>query len=59
MAQLVKNPPALRETWVLSLDWKGYPLQYSDLQNLVRNTGFICVYATEGSAKDLAYLFDH
>ena len=22
MAQLVKNPPAMRETWVRSLDWE-------------------------------------
>ena len=40
MAQLIKNPPAMRETWVQSLDWeeplekgKGYPLQYSGLEN--------------------------
>ena len=40
MAQLVKNPPAMRETWFLSLDWEdspvegeGYPLQYSGLEN--------------------------
>ena len=40
MAQLVKNPPAMRETWVLSLGWEdspgegeGYPLQYSGLEN--------------------------
>ena len=40
MAQLVKNPPAMQETWVLPLDWedppgegKGYPLQYSGLEN--------------------------
>ena len=40
MAQLVKNPPAMRETWVRSLGWedpmekgKGYPLQYSNLEN--------------------------
>ena len=39
-AQLVKNPPALRETWVRSLGWedspeegKGYPLQCSGLEN--------------------------
>ena len=38
-AQLVKNPPAMRETWVRSLGWedpgegKGYPLQYSGLEN--------------------------
>ena len=39
MAQLVKNPPTMRETWVQSLGWedpgegKGYPLQYSGLEN--------------------------
>ena len=39
MAQLVKNLPAMRETWVQFLDWddlleKGnYPLQYSGLEN--------------------------
>ena len=40
VARLVKNPPALRETWVQSLGWedppgegKGYPLQYSGLEN--------------------------
>ena len=39
MAQLVKNPPALRETWVQSLGWED-PLekgkdthQYSGLEN--------------------------
>ena len=38
--QLVKNPPAMWETCVCSLGWedplekgKGYPLQYSGLQN--------------------------
>ena len=39
MAQLVKNPPAMQETWVRSLGWedplgkKGYTLQYSGLEN--------------------------
>ena len=40
VAQLVKNPPAMQETWVRSLDWedplgegKGYPTQYSGLEN--------------------------
>ena len=39
-AQLVKNLPAMRETWVRSLGWedspgegKGYTLQYSGLEN--------------------------
>ena len=41
VAQLVKNPPAMWETWVRSLGWedrspgeeKGYPLPYSGLEN--------------------------
>ena len=40
VAQLVKNPLAMWETWVRSLGWedsagkgKGYPLQYSGLEN--------------------------
>ena len=39
VAQLVKNQPAMRETWVQSLGWEdplegnGYPLQYSGLKN--------------------------
>ena len=40
VAQLVKNPPAMRETWVRSLGWedplekgKAYPLQNSVLEN--------------------------
>ena len=40
VAPLVENPPAVRETWVRSLDWedplekeKSYPLQYSALDN--------------------------
>ena len=35
MSQLVKNLPAVWEIWVRSLGWegKGYPLQYSGLEN--------------------------
>ena len=40
VAQLVKNPPVMKETWVGSLGWgdsprerKGYQLQYSGLKN--------------------------
>ena len=40
VAQMVKNPPAMRETWVQPLGWedplekgKGYPLKYSGLEN--------------------------
>ena len=39
-SKMIKNPPAMRETWVLSLGWEdplekgtGYPLQYSCLEN--------------------------
>ena len=44
MAQLVKNLPAMQETWVQSLGWedpleKGkaahFPLQYSHLENSI------------------------
>ena len=41
MAQLVKNTPAMRETWVQFLSWedplegKSYPLQYSGLENFM------------------------
>ena len=40
VAQTVKNPPAMQETWVQSLGWEdppggghGNPLQYSCLEN--------------------------
>ena len=39
MAQLVKNLPAMQETWVPSLGWEdseegnGYPLQYAGLES--------------------------
>ena len=40
VAQLVKNPPAMRETWIQSLGWEdppgegnGYPLQFSGPEN--------------------------
>ena len=40
MAQLVKNLPAMQETWIRSLGWedalekeKDYPPQYSGLEN--------------------------
>ena len=40
VAQLVKNPPAVRETWVRPLGWedplekgKATPLQYTGLEN--------------------------
>ena len=44
IAELVKNLPAMWETWVQSLGWedfpgegKGYPLQYSGLENSMDN----------------------
>ena len=50
VAQLVKNPPAIREIWVRSLGWdespgveKGYPLQYSDLEHSMD-----CIYSPWG-----------
>ena len=45
VAQLVKNPPAMQETWIQSLAWvdplekgKDYPLQYSCLENSMDDT---------------------
>ena len=42
VAQLVKNPPAMQDTWIRSLAWedppgegKGYPLLYSGLENSI------------------------
>ena len=36
VAQLVKNPPAMWEAWVPSPgEGKGYPLQYSGLENSI------------------------
>ena len=49
MAQLVKNPPAMWETWVRSLGWedspgegKGYPLQYAGLDNSIDHGPWGC-----------------
>ena len=51
VAQLVRNPPAMWETWVRSLGWedplgegKGYPLQYSGLENSMN-----CIVSPLGS----------
>ena len=46
MAQLVKNLPAVRETWVRSLGWEDplekekatHSIQYSDLENSMDHT---------------------
>ena len=36
---MVKNPPAVQETWLQSLGWEdpwiGYPLQYSGLEKSI------------------------
>ena len=46
VAQLVKKPLAMWETWVQSLGWDGplvkgkaYPLQYSGLENSMEHNG--------------------
>ena len=56
VAQLVKNPLAMWETWVQSLGWedspgevKGYPLQYCGLENSMD-----CIM--HGVAKSLTWL---
>ena len=56
VAQLVKNPPAMRKTWVWSLGWedalekgKANPLQYSGLQDPMD-------YTVHGVAKSQAQL---
>ena len=33
IAQLIKNLPAMQETWVQPWRREGYPLQYSGLEN--------------------------
>ena len=58
VAQLVKNPPAMREAWVRFLGWEdspgggnGCPLQYSSLENSMD-----CI--VHGVAKSLTRLSD-
>ena len=58
VAQLEKNMPAMRETWVQSLGWedpleegKGYPLQYFGLENSMD-------YIVHGVAKSQTQLSD-
>ena len=53
VAQLIKNLPTVRETWVRSLGWEDppeegepYPLQYSGLENSMD-----CIVAIRGGAK--------
>ena len=68
VAQTVKNLPAVWETWVRSLGWedspeeeKGYPLQYSGLENSMdcivhgvspcQNTGVGSLSLLQGSSQ--------
>ena len=58
VAHLVKNLPAMQETWVWSLfwedpleKWKGHPLQYSGLENSME-----CI--VHGIAKGRTWLSD-
>ena len=52
MAQLVKNLPAIQETWVRSLgEGNGYPLQYSGLENSMDHQESACQCRKHG--------FDH
>ena len=39
VAQLVKNPPAMRETWVQSLGWED-PLPWNHTEQLSLQSGF-------------------
>ena len=63
LAQTVKNPPAMRETWVQSLGWEdrleediGYPLQYSCLEiHMDREAWWATVH---GVAKSQTWLRD-
>ena len=54
VAQLVKNLPAMQETWVQPLGWedplqKGYPLQDSGLEN---STGYTVHGVTESETTE-------
>ena len=58
VAQLVKNPAAMQETWVQSLGWEdplekgnGYSLQYCGLENFMD-------YIVHGVAKNRTQLSD-
>ena len=60
VAQMLKNPPAMWETWVRSLSWeespgegKGYPRQYSGLENSMNRGAWTnslqnCFWQNEG-----------
>ena len=55
VAQMVKNPPAMQETWVRSLSWEdpekgiaSYPLQYSCLENSMGRGALWATYSPWG-----------
>ena len=65
MAQLVKNLPAVQETWVQSLgldrspeEVKGHPLQYSGLENSVNSIAH-GVYKKLNMNEQLSLSFDY
>ena len=56
---MVKNLPAMRETWVqsLGLEGSGNPLQYSRLENSVdRGTWWITVHGVPKNWTQLSHL---
>ena len=55
MAQLVKNPPAMRETWVRSLGWK-IPRRGRDRLPTLVFLGFLCGSAGKESACNMGDL---
>ena len=65
MAQVVKNLPAMRETWIRFLDWEdplekgnGYPLQYSCLENSMdRGAWWATVHGVTKSQTELTNTF--
>ena len=66
MAQLVKNLPAMRETWVGSPGWedspgegKGYPLWYSGLENSMESHGVHGVHGFAKSRTQLSSFYFH
>ena len=66
MSQMVKNPPAMQETWVQSLGWEdplenGYPLQHSGWENFMDCIvpGFAVRHGTFTFLLHLLPLFSH
>ena len=65
VAQMIKNLPAMRETWVQSLGQKdqegnGYPLQYSCLENFMdRGAWWATVHGVAKSQTQLSDFHFH